>query len=110
MTLANTLILLMSSGHVKLNFHILNTFTKKGTCQNMLSFWRDVALASKNVNVKNLESYYEDYTKHCQYPRSYHLSHCLSKYDLVAPKTVPWKPQKRTKKPLLLSTTPTPQT
>ena len=41
----------MSSDHVKLQFHILNTFTKKDTCPNMLCFMRDNVLASKTAKI-----------------------------------------------------------
>jgi hypothetical protein len=31
----------MSGGQLKVNFYVLNNFTKQGTCQNMLGFRRD---------------------------------------------------------------------
>ena len=37
----------MSSGHVKFNFYILNSFTKRGNCQNMLCFKKNDVTAVK---------------------------------------------------------------
>lgn len=39
----------LSHDHIKIHFHILNTFTKKGTRQNILDFMRDNIIASKTA-------------------------------------------------------------
>lgn len=39
-------------GHVKLYINVLNTFTKKGTRQNMLYFRRDNILYSKTAKIE----------------------------------------------------------
>jgi len=87
--LANTQKKHLSCGHVKLHFYILNSFTKKGTRQNMLCFRRDDALASKTATLK--------------------IWNCTTKtiQNNVKISVHTWKPQKRTRKPLLPSTNPT---
>jgi hypothetical protein len=43
----------LSGGQLKINFDVLNNFTKQGTRQNMLGFRGDGVLASETAKVKS---------------------------------------------------------
>jgi hypothetical protein len=42
----------LSGSHVKINFHVVNNFTKKNTCKNMLDFRETVSLLAKLLKWK----------------------------------------------------------